>query len=90
MSHDDSHDGYAESIALRLALAYDAGNDDALAATLNDFVWGCPACGTAPVVLALLSMLHAGINGSTHRDELITMIQERLVELLDDELGAEP
>ena len=89
-----SDDRAAEILALRCVLAYsnDGGNQDTLAETLNQFIWGCPAC-TANVILVLLSMIEARLQCSGHHHgELVALMESRLLELLDadDEMSTEP
>jgi hypothetical protein len=80
---------YAEIQALRLALAYDDGNLDALAQALVDVVDGCRACA-AGCIVALLAMLSRRVNRDTFDRELTTIMwMERLAQLLPGENAAD-
>ena len=71
---------YAEARVLRLCLAY-PDNEDAVAATLNEFVGRCDGC-TANVILTLATTLCGVLNDCQPGDWRGAMTS-RLAELLD-------
>jgi hypothetical protein len=86
MNESNEHADHAEALgceALGLRIAVARQNDDAnaLAKALIEFQSMCPGCATS-VVLTLSSMLTASVNASAHRRDWRIFANERLAQLL--------
>jgi hypothetical protein len=70
-----------EILGLRLALAFNGGDREQVAAALIEVLNGCAACG-ADAVLVVLGMLSARVDASVYRREILVAVMGRLAELL--------